>query len=68
MPRERAGDGECHGRDQNIAAGAVEESAKNLARGTGVPQGVKRQLGRLPDKMAGGRKAYIERDPKQAGE
>jgi len=62
MPRERAGDGECH------AAGAMKESAENLARGAGVPQGVKRQLGRLPDKMAGGRKAYIERDPKQAGE
>ena len=67
MPRERAGDGECHGRDQNIAAGAVEESAKNLARGTGVPQGVKRQLGRLPDEMADGRKGDIERNPKQMG-
>ena len=60
MPRERVGEGECHRRDQYIATGAVKESAENLARGAGVPH--------LPDKMAGGRKAYIERDPKQAGE
>ena len=57
LPREGAGEGECHCGDHYIATGAMKVSAENLARGAGVPQGVKRQLGRLPDKMAGGRKA-----------
>ena len=60
LPREGAGEGECHCGDHYIATGAMKVSAENLARGAGVPH--------LPDKMAGGRKAYIERDPKQAGE
>ena len=46
----------------------MKESAENLARGAGPPEGVKRQLGRLPDEVADGRKAYIESYPKQAGQ
>jgi hypothetical protein len=68
MPREHAGGGQCEGRDQNIAAGAVKESTDNLAWRAGPPEGVKRQLDRLPDEMADGRKGDIEPNPKQAGE
>ena len=50
-----------------MAVGAVKESAENLARRAGAPQGVKRQLRDLPKKVSDRRQADIERDAKQAG-
>jgi len=52
VPRERAGEGECHRGDQNIAAGAMNERGHDLLPGAALPECVKRQLDRLPDKMA----------------
>jgi hypothetical protein len=45
----------------------MNESGDNLARPAGAPQRVKRQLRRLPKKVADRRKADVERDPIQAG-
>ena len=65
MPRER---GRGRGReggcgDQNVTAGAMKESERDLARRAGAPQGVEGQLGRFPSKMADRCKADRERDP-----
>ena len=63
MPRERDRGGEGRGRDQNVADGAMKKSECDLARRAGPPQGVKRQLHRLPKEMPDRRKADSERDP-----
>jgi hypothetical protein len=67
MPREHGRGPERSRGDQNIAARAMNESGGNLARRAGLPQGITRQLRRLPKKVADRRNADIERDPNQAG-
>ena len=59
--RNRGREGGC--RDQDVAAGAMKESERDLARRGRPPQGVKRQLRRLPKEMPDRRKADSERDP-----
>ena len=41
-PREHKRDGDRSRRDQNVAAGAMDQSEHDLARGAGPPEGVKR--------------------------
>jgi hypothetical protein len=67
MPRGHGRGRERSRGDQNIAAGAVNESGGNRARRAGLPQGIKRQLRRFPKKVADRCKADIEHDPNQAG-
>jgi hypothetical protein len=63
MLRERSCDCEGGCSDENIAASAVKESERDLARCARPPQGVKRQLRCFPKEMPDRRKADRERDP-----
>jgi len=67
MPRERGRGREGGCGDQNVTAGAMKESERDLARRTRPPQGVKRQLRRLPKEMPDRRKADRGRDPGSEG-
>ena len=66
MPRERGRGREGGCGDQNVTAGAMKESERDLARRTRPPQGVKRQL-RRPKQMPDRRKADRGRDPGSEG-
>jgi len=68
LPREHPCYRQRDRRNQNIAAGAMKERADNLARGAGAPQGVKRQLRRLPKKSARSPPGRYRARPEVSGE